>query len=103
MLISLIELTVWLSVGLLAGSMAGMILTRTKRGYGKTGNLLVGLAGAVIGGFIFNLLGIDLGLADIAVSVEDLVSALTGAVLLIVVYRYVNKKRQEQSGSSDSR
>jgi len=94
------DIIVWLTLGLLAGSLAGTIVTWTKMGYGRTGNLLVGLAGALIGGFIFKLFRINLGLGAIAVSAEDLVSALLGSVLLILVFRFINKKRQTRSSSS---
>ena len=43
----------WIVVGIVAGWLAGMI-TRA-RGYGCFGNLIIGLLGAAIGGFLFSL------------------------------------------------
>ncbi len=47
---------VWLGTGLLAGWLAGKV-TR-GRGFGVLGDLLLGLIGGVIGGWIFSKLGI---------------------------------------------
>jgi uncharacterized membrane protein YeaQ/YmgE (transglycosylase-associated protein family) len=77
------DLLVWLVVGLFAGSLAGLLVTRSRQGFGRLTNLGVGLAGALIGGFLFDALRIDLGLADISVSLQDLVAALIGSFLFL--------------------
>ena len=46
----------WLIVGAFAGLLASVLVR--GRGYGCLGNTVVGLIGAVVGGFVFNLLGI---------------------------------------------
>jgi len=70
----------WILVGLLAGWLAGK-LTR-GRGFGCLANLLLGLAGAVLGGWAFNQL-------DIAVGgfLGSLAAATVGAVLLLALAR----------------
>jgi uncharacterized membrane protein YeaQ/YmgE (transglycosylase-associated protein family) len=50
----------WILLGLLAGWIAGLI---SGRGFGFLGDILVGLIGSVLGGWIFFRLGI-LGGAD---------------------------------------
>lgn len=92
--ISLDQLIVWLLVGGLAGSVAGAIITRRRKGYGRAKNLILGMAGAVVGGLAFNLLRIDLGVQSIAVSFEDLLSALTGSLLLIFALWFIRKKQR---------
>ncbi len=87
------ELLVWLIVGGLAGSVAGVVVTRKKTGFGLWKNLAVGLAGAVVGGLVFNFFRIDLGLGDLAVTFEDLISALLGSLLLLLAIWVVQKKR----------
>ena len=52
---SLDQIVVWIVVGLLGGSLAGLIITRDRKGLGLLRNLAVGLAGALIGGFIFRM------------------------------------------------
>ena len=70
------QLIVWLIVGALVGSFTGMLMTRSRHGYGRWTNLGIGLAGAIVGGFLFNLFHIDLGFGKLAISFQDLVSSL---------------------------
>ena len=70
---TLVELVVWIIIGMLAGSLTGLAVKRNKKGFGWYINLGIGMAGALIGGFLFDLLNIDLGLANISVSVQDIV------------------------------
>lgn len=93
MSISLQQIIVWLIVGAIAGSLAGMIVKRSKQGFGRFANLGIGLAGAVVGGFLFWLLGIDLGLGDISVSLEDIVAAFVGSIVFLVLLRWVKRTR----------
>jgi uncharacterized membrane protein YeaQ/YmgE (transglycosylase-associated protein family) len=69
-----------IAIGILAGFLAGKIMR--GRGYGVLLDLVLGLVGAVIGGFVFGLLGLHgYGL------VGQLVIATAGAVMLIWVVR----------------
>ncbi|HXA55897.1 MAG TPA: GlsB/YeaQ/YmgE family stress response membrane protein [Candidatus Acidoferrum sp.] len=70
----------WIVVGLLAGWIAGH-LTR-GRGFGCIVDIILGLIGAVIGGWIFTRLGISaLGFFG------SLAAATVGAVLLVAIAR----------------
>jgi len=70
----------WIVVGLLAGWIAGTI-TR-GRGFGCLVDILLGLIGAVIGGWIFTRLGISaLGFFG------SLAAATVGAILLVAIAR----------------
>jgi uncharacterized membrane protein YeaQ/YmgE (transglycosylase-associated protein family) len=70
----------WLVIGFLAGWLAGL-LTR-GRGFGCLGNVAIGLLGAAVGGYLFQLLGVR-GPAGF---LGSLLVALVGAgVLLLVV------------------
>jgi uncharacterized membrane protein YeaQ/YmgE (transglycosylase-associated protein family) len=89
--ITVSEVIVWLVVGALAGSLAGAVITRKKQGFGRYANLGIGLAGALIGGSLFDLLKIDLGLASISVSLEDLLSAFVGSLLFLAALWYLQK------------
>ena len=81
------EILVWIIVGGFAGTLAGRAVTWKKAGLGRWMNLLVGMAGAVIGGGLFRLLRIDLGLGELKVSFEDLIAAFLGSLLVILVWR----------------
>ena len=90
------QIITWLIVGALAGWFVGTIVKRNKHGFGYLTNLGIGLAGALLGGFVFSLTKVDFGLGQITVSLRDLVSAVLGSfVLLIVVwiYRRFRKKK----------
>ncbi len=88
------RLIVWLIVGALAGPLAGMLVTFKKEGLGRWTNLAVGLGGAVIGGGMFRLLDIQLGLGELSVSFQDLVSAFVGSLVLIVLWWGIGKARR---------
>ena len=89
MIITLTDLLVWVVVGMIAGSLAGVVVKRKKGGFGRYGNLGIGLVGALIGGFLFNLLRIDLGLQNVTISLQDIVSAFVGSLLFLVALFYV--------------
>ena len=94
---TLSELLVWLIVGGLVGSFVGMIVKRKKEGFGHWINLGIGMVGAFIGGIIFNVFKIDLGLGDIAITAEDLLSALLGALLFVAVVWMVQRVRASKT------
>jgi len=83
MSVTLTDVLVWMVVGMLAGSLTGMVVKRTKKGFGHYVNLGIGLTGALIGGFLFDLFKIDLGLANVSVSLQDIVSAFVGSLLFL--------------------
>ena len=82
------ELVVWLVIGMLAGTLAGLIVTRKKAGYGHLANLGLGLVGALLGGFLFDLFAIAPVLDKIAISLRDIVAALIGALLFLVLLHF---------------
>lgn len=80
---SLDQIIVWAIVGLLGGSLAGVIMTWKKRGWGWSRNLAVGLAGALVGGFFFRIFGLWPQLDLIAISLRDIVSAVLGSFAVL--------------------
>ena len=93
MTISIGDIIVWIIVGGFAGSMAGAIVKGSKKGYGPWKNIAIGLAGAFIGGVIFKVFNIDLGLGDLGITFSDLISALLGSFLLMGgLWLYKKKK-----------
>lgn len=66
----------WIIIGAVAGWLAGTLMR--GGGFGFIVNVLVGIAGAVIGGWVFGLLGIAAGGI-----IGSLVTALVGAVVLL--------------------
>lgn len=91
----------WLVAGILAGSLTGVLVTRSREGFGRWGNLGIGMVGALIGGSLFQIFNIRIGnLADIAVSLQDLVSAFLGSLVFLlalwVIRRQMNKQPEAQ-------
>jgi uncharacterized membrane protein YeaQ/YmgE (transglycosylase-associated protein family) len=81
---SLDQLIVWLVVGLLGGSLAGLLITWERKGFGLLRNLAVGLVGALVGGFIFRTLGLLPALDKYAISLRDVVAAVIGSLIVLV-------------------
>ena len=72
----------WVVVGLIAGYLAGRVMR--GGGYGLVGDLVVGLVGALVGGFLFGYFVTgDYGLLG------SIVVAFLGACVLIWVVRQV--------------
>lgn len=70
----------WIVIGLLAGWLAGTI--SRGRGFGCIVDVILGLIGAVVGGWIFTKLGI------VAFGfIGSLAAATVGAVLLVAIAR----------------
>ncbi|MEN8228667.1 MAG: GlsB/YeaQ/YmgE family stress response membrane protein [Bacteroidota bacterium] len=79
---------VWIIlIGIAAGFLAGLIMK--GGGFGWIINLLLGIAGALIGGWLLGVLGVNLGEGIIG----SLITATIGAVLLIFVVSLFKKKK----------
>ncbi|MBK9747245.1 MAG: GlsB/YeaQ/YmgE family stress response membrane protein [Chloroflexi bacterium] len=76
----LIPLLIWALIGWLAGKVM------SGRGYGAFGNILLGLAGGVVGSFLFNVIGANWGDDGL---IARIVVGVVGSIALIVVGRLV--------------
>ena len=77
------SILVILFVGIVAGWLAGKIVRGT--GFGLIGDLLVGIAGALVATLLFPRLGIHLGSGIVS---EIIYSAL-GAIILLLIIRLI--------------
>jgi uncharacterized membrane protein YeaQ/YmgE (transglycosylase-associated protein family) len=77
----------WIVLGLIAGLIASW-LTGDRAGWLMT--IVIGIVGSLLGSFIFSLLGYG---AWLTFSLEGLVVATIGAVILILIAREVRKRR----------
>ena len=81
----MLELIYFLLVGLAAGWLAGQFMK--GRGFGLVGNLVVGVIGAVLGGFLFRLVGLAAtGLLG------SLICATVGAIVLLFLLQKFGKR-----------
>jgi uncharacterized membrane protein YeaQ/YmgE (transglycosylase-associated protein family) len=69
-----------LGIGILAGFLAGKIMR--GKGYGVLLDLLLGMVGSVVGGFVFGLLGLYASSL-----IGTIVVATAGAVMLVYLVR----------------
>ncbi len=77
------SLLVWIVVGLVAGWLASAVL---GGGYGIVGDIVIGVVGSFVGGFIFRALGWHAPFAGIA---GVIFVAFIGALALLLVLRLV--------------
>ena len=75
----------WLIIGCVAGWLASVLVAGS--GFGVLLDIVVGIAGAFIGGWLFPRLGISLG----AGIINAIVSAALGAVILLFIVRLLKR------------
>jgi len=73
--------------GLIAGALAKMLMPGRDPG-GIMVTILLGIAGSLLGGFLFNALGVGDG-----ARYAGLIGSVIGAVILLVVYRMFAGRR----------
>ncbi|HSM36048.1 MAG TPA: GlsB/YeaQ/YmgE family stress response membrane protein [Longimicrobiales bacterium] len=79
----------WLVFGLIAGGLAKLIMPGKDPG-GCLVTILIGIVGAVIGGFI----GTTLGYGGITgFNLGSMLLAVVGAIILLLIYRLVVRRR----------
>lgn len=84
-------LLAWLIVGLIAGWLAGQVMR--GGGYGLVGDIVVGIVGAMLGGFLGSSL-FNIPNAVNGINVTSIFVAFAGAVILIAVLRIVSGNRR---------
>ncbi len=85
------ELVVWLIIGGMAGAITGFVVRRNRSGFGVLGNVIVGLIGALIGGFLFQTLGISVSDFQLTLSLDALIAAIVGSLILVVLLSFVRR------------
>ena len=79
----------WLVVGAIAGWLASMVM-KTNRHQGLFMDIVVGIVGAFIGGFLFNQFG-ETGVTGF--NIWSIFVAFTGAVVLLALIRLFSGRR----------
>ena len=80
------DLVTWLIVGLVAGVLAAMLVG----GVGLVGDIIVGIVGAFVGGWIFQQLGVSTPFGGLA---GTIFTAFVGAVVLLFLLHLVMRSR----------
>ncbi len=76
---STMNVLLWLLFGAIAGWLAGLL---TNKPQGLLGNIVVGVIGAFLGGWLFNQFG---GTGVTGFNLPSLLVAVVGAVVLLVI------------------
>ena len=76
----------WLIVGAIAGWLAGLIVK--GGGFGLLGNIVIGIIGAVVAGWLLPQLGINLGPSG---WVRDIINATIGGVIVLVIIALIRR------------
>lgn len=82
----------WLILGAVAGWLASLI-NKTDREQGWIGNIILGIVGALVGGFLWNLIAGEDGDSIIDFSIGSLILAVIGALIVSYVFSMVTGKR----------
>lgn len=78
----------WLVLGLIAGFIASKIVN--KRGEGILLDIVLGVVGAEVGGWLFSLFGMS---GATGLNVYSLLVAVIGAVILLLIYHQLIRRR----------
>ena len=79
----------WVVLGGLAGWLASKFVG-TDKDQGIIANILVGIVGAFVGGWVFNLLG---GSGATGFNVWSFVVAVVGAVIVLVIWKAITGRK----------
>jgi uncharacterized membrane protein YeaQ/YmgE (transglycosylase-associated protein family) len=78
----------WIILGLIAGFVGSKIVN--KRGEGLIRDILLGVIGAVVGGWLFHVFG---AAGVTGLNLYSLVVAVIGAIVVLVLYHAIFGKR----------
>jgi uncharacterized membrane protein YeaQ/YmgE (transglycosylase-associated protein family) len=81
----------WIVLGLLAGAIAKVIMPGKDPG-GIIITMLIGIVGALLGGFLASVL-FDINVNDEFFDLATWVSAIAGALILLLLYRLFTGRR----------
>jgi uncharacterized membrane protein YeaQ/YmgE (transglycosylase-associated protein family) len=86
----LVSLLVWALVGLIAGWLAGQFTKGSD--FGLVGNIIVGLVGALVGGFLAQaLFGVD---PIDGLDISTIVTSFLGAIIFLGLLNLVSGRRR---------
>ena len=79
---------IWIIVGAIAGYAASKVLT--GKGMGLLADIIVGILGAFLGGWLASLVGLPVSTGTFTVS--GLLAAFVGTIILLVLFRAVTSR-----------
>ncbi len=86
----------WVVLGAIAGWLAGLLVKGDER-LGVIGHILLGIAGALVGGFVAGLL-FGNNPIDGPLDISSIVTAVIGAIVLVVGYGLITGRGRSGEG-----
>lgn len=82
------NLLVWVIVGAIAGWLASIVM-KTNHRQGLLQDIIVGIVGGLLGGWVLNLLGVG---GDVTgINLGSILTAFIGAVILLAILRMIRR------------
>jgi uncharacterized membrane protein YeaQ/YmgE (transglycosylase-associated protein family) len=78
----------WIVLGLISGFIASKLVNKTGEGFFL--DIILGIVGALVGGWLFNAFGMG-GVTGI--NLYSMLVAVVGAVIVLVVYHAIFRRR----------
>ncbi len=82
------SILIWAVIGLIAGWLASAVV---GGGYGVLGDIVIGIVGAFIGGFLFRALGVGAPFGGLA---GTIFVAFIGAIVLLLLLRLIHRAQR---------
>ena len=80
------SIVAWIVLGLIAGFIGSRLVNKTGEGFFL--DIVLGIVGAVIGGWLFSLFGMQ-GVTGL--NIYSLIVAVVGAVVFLVIYHAIRR------------
>jgi uncharacterized membrane protein YeaQ/YmgE (transglycosylase-associated protein family) len=80
----------WIVVGIIAGALARTVIRGEGPG-GCLGDLIIGVIGAIIGGYLFNFFGHS---GANGINVYSIIVAFVGSLVLLIIMRAISPPRK---------
>ena len=77
----------WIVLGLIAGFIASKIVN--KQGQGVVLDIFLGIIGAIVGGFLFSLIG---AVGVTGFNIWSMIVAIVGAVVVLLLYHAISRR-----------
>jgi uncharacterized membrane protein YeaQ/YmgE (transglycosylase-associated protein family) len=85
---NIMSIIAWIVLGLVAGFIASKIVN--KSGEGMLMDIILGVVGAVVGGWLFNMFGMP-GVTGL--NIYSLLVAVVGAAIFLIIYHALTRRR----------
>ena len=74
----------WIILGLISGFIASKVVN--KRGEGVVMDIVLGIVGAIVGGFLFSMVG---GAGVTGFNIYSMIVAVVGAIVVLLIYHAI--------------